>query len=67
MQPVNVGIVGCGQISSAYLKELTGMLSGITRVVACSDLIAERAEERAAEFGVPKVCTTEELIADPEI
>ena len=67
MEPVNVGIVGCGQISGAYLKELTGMLSRLTRVVACSDLIAERAEEQAEKFGVPKVCTTEELIADPEI
>lgn len=67
MRPVSVGIVGCGQISRAYLEGLTGMLSGITRVVACSDLIAERAEQRAAEFGVPKVCTTEELVADPEV
>ncbi|GAF95916.1 unnamed protein product, partial [marine sediment metagenome] len=67
MRPVTVGIVGCGQISAAYLEGRTGMLSGLTRVVACSDLIAGRAQQRAAEFGIPKVCTTEDLVADPEI
>ena len=67
MKPVQVGLVGCGQISRAYLENLTGMLSGLVQVAACSDLIPERAQERAAKFGVPKVCTTEELIADPRI
>lgn len=67
MTPVKVGIVGCGQISGSYLKHLTGMLSGLVQVTACSDLIVERARERAAEFGVPRVCSTEELIGDPEI
>ena len=33
MQPVNVGIVGCGQISGAYLKELTGILEEAERKV----------------------------------
>jgi len=64
---VKAGIVGCGEISRAYLEHLTGMLSAIVEVTACSDLIAERAEGRAKQFGVPKVCSTEELIADPEI
>jgi len=36
-------------------------------VAACSDLIIERAQEKAEEYGVPKACTTEELLADPEI
>ncbi len=67
MTPVSAGIVGCGEISSSYLEHLTGMLSGLVTVAACSDLIAERAEQQAAEFGIPTVCTTEELIADPEI
>ena len=67
MQPVKAGIVGCGEISGAYLKHLTGMLSGVVKVTACADLIVERAKKRAAEFGVPRVCTTEELVADPEI
>lgn len=67
MTSVKVGVVGCGEISRAYLEHLTGMLSGIVEVSVCSDLIAERAEGRAEQFGVPKVCSTEELIADAEI
>ena len=67
MTPVKVGIVGCGEISRSYLEQLTGMLSGLVQVAACSDLIVARAQQRATQFGVPTVCTTEELIADPEI
>ncbi len=67
VKPVQVGIVGCGEISGSYLKNLTGMLSEVVQAAACSDLIAERAQKRAAEFGIPKVCTTEDLLADPEI
>ena len=67
MKRVKAGVVGCGEISRAYLEHLTGMLSAIVEVTACSDLIAERAEGRAEQFGVPKVCSTEELIADAEI
>ncbi len=67
MTPVRVGVVGCGQISRAYLENMTGMLSPVITVAAVSDLIVERAQERAQKFGIPKVCSTEELIADPEI
>jgi predicted dehydrogenase len=67
VEPVSIGVIGCGEISGTYLKQLMGMLSEVVRVAACSDLIPERARERADEFGLPKACTTEELIADPEI
>jgi predicted dehydrogenase len=67
MPRVKTGIVGCGAISGSYLKHLTGVLSGLVQVTACCDLIPERAQQRAAEFGVPRVCSTEELIADSEI
>jgi predicted dehydrogenase len=67
MTPVKTGIVGCGEISRSYLEHLTGTLAGLVQVTACSDLIAERSEQRASQFGVPKVCSTEELRADPDI
>lgn len=60
-----VGVIGCGAISGAYLSQCPKF--EILEVVACADLIRERAEARAAEFGVPRVCTVEELLADPEI
>ena len=36
-------------------------------VVACSDLVLERAEQQSEAFGVPKACTPEELLDDEEV
>lgn len=63
--PVKVGIIGCGTISSVYLKMLTQL--PITNVVACADILLERARTQASEYGVPRACSPEELLADPEI
>jgi len=65
MQKVRVGIIGCGNISPIYCK--AGSRFDILDIVACADLVMERAQARAAEFGIPKACTVEELLADPEI
>ena len=62
---VKVGIVGCGNISPIYLKN--GKKLEILDIVACADLIAERAETRAQEYDVPRSCSVDELLADPEI
>jgi predicted dehydrogenase len=62
---VRVGVVGCGNISGIYLQ--AGQTFENLEIVACADLIVERAQERAAEYGVPRACTTDELLADPEI
>jgi predicted dehydrogenase len=39
----------------------------ILDIVACADLIPERAAKQAVEYGVPWACATDELLADPEI
>ncbi len=65
MEPVNIGIVGCGNISGIYLTNLGKFRN--TRVVACADLIVERSRAKAEEHNIPKVCTTAELMADPDI
>ncbi len=62
---VRVGVVGCGNISGIYLQ--AGQTFENLESVAGADLIGERAQERAAEYGVPRACTTDELLADPEI
>ncbi len=62
---VRVGIVGCGVISGIYLKNLPTF--DLVEVVACADLVLERAQARAAEFGVPRACSPDELLADPAI
>lgn len=66
MKKAGIGIVGCGSISGVYLRNLSEMFP-MTRVVACSDAILKRAEERAAEYKVPKACSVEELLEDEEV
>lgn len=66
MNKVKVGVIGCGHISSAYLRNCTQKYP-ILDVVACADLFPEAAQKKAEEFGIPRVCTPEELLADPEI
>jgi len=65
MEKMKIGVVGCGKISGAYFKRLKQF--EILEVKSCSDLIPERSQGCAAEFGIPVVCTTEEIMADPEI
>jgi predicted dehydrogenase len=60
-----VGVVGCGNISGVYIKR--SKIFSAFEIVACADAIMERAKAKAAEFSIPKVCTVEELLADPEI
>ena len=62
---MKVGLIGCGDISPQYLTNLPGY-PGV-EVAACADLIPDKARSRADEFGVPMVCTTDELLANPEI
>ncbi len=60
-----IGLIGCGKISSIYLQNL-GAFAGTT-VVACADIDRSRAEEQAAAFGVPRACSVDQLLADPQI
>lgn len=66
MQPkTNIGIIGCGQISSIYLE--APRTFDILNVAACADIDMERAQAQAQRFEVPKACSVEELLADPQI
>ena len=65
---LNVGMVGVGCISGIYLKNLHEVFNGGLRLIAVCDLIKERAENAAKEYGVPKIYDTmHELFADAEI
>jgi predicted dehydrogenase len=64
-ESVRVGVVGCGAISGAYL----GMAKNFPAVTiaAVADLELDRAKAAAAKFGVPRVLTVDQLLADPDI
>lgn len=62
---VGVGIIGTGNISSAYLKAMKGF--DVLDIRGLADLKQELAEKRAAEFGVPAAASVEALLADPSV
>jgi predicted dehydrogenase len=64
---VRVGVIGCGAISPAYLRNMKTHFSSVLDVVACADLDRELAAKRATEFGVGRVCSTDDLLAAPDI
>ena len=66
MERTGIGIIGCGNISGIYLANLTKRFVQ-TRVVACADLVQDRARAAAVKYGVPRGCTVEELLRDPEV
>jgi len=64
MSKTVIGLIGCGNISDAYLRGAAH--SNAIRVKACSDLRPEAAQAKAAEYGVSAM-PVQQLLADPEI
>jgi predicted dehydrogenase len=65
VKPVKIGVVGCGNICSIYFQTCSKL--DILDVAACADLLPERAAAKAEEFNVPRACSVEEILADPDI
>lgn len=65
IQPAKAGIIGCGMISERYLQNAQHFES--FDIVACADLDVGRARARAEQFQVPRACSVDELLADPDI
>ncbi len=65
MQPINIGIIGCGVISDSYLKGAAR--SAYITVKSVADMRPEAAAAKAAEYGVSAAASPEALLADPDI
>jgi predicted dehydrogenase len=63
--PVKIGILGCGVISSTYIKRLQS--ADMVEVYSCADIDRSRAEAIAVEFGIACVQTPHEMLADPAV
>jgi predicted dehydrogenase len=61
---LGVGIIGCGNISTSYLK-LAPLFRGI-EVRACADINPEAASARATEYGI-RAESVEDLLAADDI
>lgn len=65
VEPVRVGIIGCGIISEGYLRNLCHFRD--VEVVACADLEVARAKARAEEFGVARAGEPSLVLEDEDI
>src|SRR5687767_15221331 len=64
MSDIGIGIIGCGNISPAYLK--AAKIFPFLAVRGLADAVPAVAEARAAEFGL-RALSVDALLADPEI
>ncbi len=62
---VKVGIIGCGNISSIYMKNCKKYNN--LDLIACADMDVQRAQAKAIEHNISKAYTVDEILADPEI
>lgn len=65
MTDIKIGIIGCGNISPAYLRHLGQ--SEKVKVFALADQLPAKARERAAEFGIENVFNVDEILRHPGI
>jgi predicted dehydrogenase len=70
MSKLKIGVVGCGGIANQKHFPAMKQNSDLCEIVAFCDIIRERAEKGAKEYGVPGARVYEdyhELMADPEV
>ena len=60
-----IGFIGCGDVSNLYFPVAPTFEN--LQVVACADLDSGRARVQAQRYALPRACTVEELLADPQI
>ena len=61
-----IGVIGCGTYCGAYLKNLGPKYKNV-RPVACADLNQAAAEKAATDWNIPTVCTSDELVQNPDV
>jgi predicted dehydrogenase len=64
MKIAGIGVIGCGNISLAYMRNSAPFRS--VRLVACADIAPEAASRRAAEYRI-RAQSVEELLRNPEV
>ncbi len=62
---MNVGIIGCGNISEIYLTNLSSRFPAV-KLIACADLDEARAAEKAAKHGI-EARSVAKLLASSDI
>ena len=65
LRKVNVGIVGCGNISDAYFNGSKKF--DILNIIACADLDPARAQAKATQYGIRACASVPDLLHDPAV
>jgi predicted dehydrogenase len=63
--PFGVAVVGCGNISKQYLKNLAAFPD--VRVLFCADVDLDRAKTQAAAYGVPESGSVQQALDHPGV
>jgi predicted dehydrogenase len=63
---MNIGVIGCGNISGIYLKNLTTLFKN-TKVVAVADLVEKKANDIKEAYAIPQVLSTDELLKSKDV
>ena len=63
-EKIKIGVIGCGDISGAYLT--TSKIFSNIEIVTCADIKMETAKSKSKEYNL-KAITVDELMADKDI
>lgn len=66
MRKVKIGIIGCGVICHTYISNIKAIYKWL-EIIACADVLIEKAEEVARKYDIPKACSCQELLEDCEV
>jgi predicted dehydrogenase len=64
MKKLRIGIIGCGVISTIYMRNMSSFRD--LRLVACADILEGASKAQAETFGI-RALTIDALMRDPEI
>src|SRR5215470_13921851 len=64
MDKLGVGIIGCGNISTIYMRNMASFRG--LKLIACADLRGETAQVQAEQFGI-EALSIDALLARPDI
>ena len=62
---LRAGLIGCGRISDIYLKTCAQFPE--IEITACASLDIEESRAKAAQYGIAKTCSPDDIFADPGI
>ncbi len=65
MKALNVGVIGCGNISDLYFQG--GKRFDAIEITACADIVKSAARDKAKKHGIANVLTPEKLLASGDV